>query len=343
MTKRTPLLVFLLMISLGLYQAYFFLGTPPSSEKTYKIIDIDQGATFREVTELLHNKVLITSPVSFRLLGKITQNETKIKPGEYRLHRAMRPMEVLSILVEGAVLAHRVVIPEGMASKEIALVLENAELVDAEAFVQVVHDKAFVQEMGFEGDSLEGYLFPDTYDLNKKTSPEKIVERMVKKFEKVYEDVFSRQAASLGMTRGEVITLASIIEKETANPSERTVISAVFHNRLRRKMRLQSDPTVIFSLAKFNGNITRKDLFNKSPYNTYRVAGLPPGPISNPGKAAIYAALNPADSEYLFFVSKNNGSHYFSKTLREHNRAVQKYQLKKNDEAMCRTCGEEDG
>ncbi len=343
MGKRSiPFVLSLLLIG-GLIQAYLFLQKPSSSEAIYRTIEIDTGATFIEVTRLLKQDELIASPISFRLLGKLTQNESRIKPGEYRLHRAMRPMEILDTLVQGDVLKYTVVIPEGTASREIGKILESAGLIDADLFYETAHNKVLIQSLGFEGDSLEGYLFPDTYHFTKQTSAEQVVGMMTRQFQAVYDKSFSEQAEKLGLSQQEVLTLASIIEKETGTPSERTIISGVFHNRLKRKMRLQSDPTVIFSLVDFDGDIRKKDLLNNSPYNTYRVAGLPPGPISNPGREAIYAALFPADVDYIFFVSKNNGEHHFSTTLREHNEAVRKYQRKENDEAMCRTCGGEGG
>ncbi len=195
--------------------------------------------------------------------------------------------------------------------------------------MKVVEDPTLMAEFGIEGESLEGYLFPDTYQFAKRTPPHEIVRRMVTQFQTVYDESFRKRAAQLGMTLREVVTLASIIEKETGNASERGLISAVFHNRLKKKMRLQSDPTVIFALTDFNGNLTKKDLSAPSPYNTYRFIGLPPGPIANPGKESLYAALYPANVDYLYFVSKNDGTHFFSKNLREHNGAVNKYQRRR--------------
>ena len=343
MGKRVLLFFPILFAGGILLLGVLFLARPPSTDRRPQTVDIPHGATFLDITEQLHREGLISSPRAFLLLGRLTGRERAVKPGEYRLHRAMRPMDLLDTLVRGDVVQHRVVIPEGAASREIAAILEAADLLEAGAFYDAVHDPAFAAALGIDGASLEGYLFPETYHFRKHTPARQVARRMVMQFRTVYNDAFRARAAALGMTEHEVVTLASIIEKETALPSEREVISAVFHNRLKRKMRLQSDPTVIFSLADFDGDLRRKDLFNPSPYNTYRVAGLPPGPIANPGRAAIHAALYPAEVDYLFFVSKNNGSHHFSKTLAEHNLAVQKYQLKKNDEVMCRTCGKEDG
>jgi len=338
MIKRL-LLLFALCAAIALsLQAFFFLQKAPSSKKAYQILEIASGESFRSVSKRLKREGLITSAVAFRLLGRFSRLDTQIKPGEYRLHRAMKPSEILKALVEGKVLQHRIVIPEGTASREIGLLLEEAALLPSETFEQAVHNPELASELGLSAGNLEGYLFPETYHFQKNTPAEQIVKRMVRQFQSVYDESFQKRAEALGMTQQEVVTLASIIEKETGLGTERALISAVFHNRLKRKMRLQSDPTVIFSLADFDGNLRRKDLFNPSPYNTYRIAGLPPGPISNPGREALYAALHPAESDALFFVSRNNGSHHFSKTLAEHNRAVRKYQLMKNDEVMCRSC-----
>ena len=290
------------------------------------------------MTGLLAEEGLITSEFSFRLFGKLTGQETQIKPGEYRLHRAMTPEALLETLVRGEILQYQVVIPEGKSLKEIAEILERAGLVEAEIFLAMGRDPQIIQALGFDGDSLEGFLFPETYRFTKQIPPDQIVARIASQFKLVYDDSYKKQASILGMTQREVVTLASIIEKETAVPEERIIVSAVFHNRLKKKMRLQSDPTVIFSLDNFNGNLTRKDLKHASPYNTYYVRGLPPGPIASPGRGAIHAALYPADVDYLYFVSKKNGTHYFSLTLKEHNAAVRKFQLGKKGKTACPSC-----
>ncbi len=336
MTK--PAIILLCLFGIVAYQGYRFLERTPSSDKSDTRIDIPQGASFGEVTERLGEEGLITSQFSFRLLGKLTKRETRIKPGEYRLNRAMRPMDLLDTLVRGDIVQYPIVIPEGLSSRQIAEVFQTAGLVEAETFMQWVRDEPFIRALGFEGDSLEGYLFPETYHFSKQASPKQILTRIVNQFKTIYEASFHQRADELGMTQKEVVTLASIIEKETAVPVERTTVSAVFHNRLKKKMRLQSDPTVIFSLADFDGNLTRAHLKNNSPYNTYRFSGLPPGPIANPGREAIYAALHPEAVDYLYFVSKNNGTHFFSRTLEEHNAAVRKFQIERHQEAACPGC-----
>ncbi len=331
------LFLFSLLVSVAAVQGIFFLKNAPSSIEVYKVIDIPEGASFGEATALLHQEGLLTKPLYFNLLGKWTRSEKNIKPGEYAFHTAMRPMELLEMLVRGKILQHPVTIPEGATSAQIGNALEEARLLSAEVFLKVVQDPLLLKEFGIEGETMEGYLFPDTYYFAKRTPPFEIVKRMVVQFQTVYNESLRKRADALGMTQREVVTLASIIEEETASPPERPLISAVFHNRLKKKMRLQSDPTVIFSMTDFNGNLTKKNLQVPSPYNTYRFGGLPPGPISNPGRESLYAALFPADVDYLYFVSRNDGTHFFSATLRDHNNAVRKFQKRKR-QVTCLLC-----
>ena len=211
MKKRFALVFLFLTVGVGLFQAYLFIHKAPSSEAIYKIIEIEPGSTFLEVTDLLKQEALLASPVSFRLLGKITRNESKIKPGEYRLHSAMPPMELLDTLVRGDIVTYRIVIPEGTSSKEIGKILEKSDILDAEVFYRAAQDKAIIRKLGFDVESLEGYLFPDTYYFSKRIAPEKILRQMTRQFRAVYDDEFAKKAEELGMTQQEVLTLASII------------------------------------------------------------------------------------------------------------------------------------
>ena len=321
------------LVAAAAIRGVLFLNNSPSTIEFYKTVEVSEGASFGAVSDLLAKEELITNRLYFRLLGKFTGSEKRIKPGEYALSMTMRPTEILDLLVKGRILQHEVIIPEGSTSRQIGKVLEEARLLPADVFEKVIQDPSLMSELGTEGENLEGYLFPNTYQFPKRTPPAEIVKRMVNQFMTVYDESFRERAIQLRMTQREVATLASIIEEETASPSERALISAVFHNRLKKKMRLQSDPTVIFSLVDFKGRLTKKNLSVPSPYNTYRFRGLPPGPISNPGRDALYAALYPANVDYLFFVSKNDGTHYFSKTLKDHNWAVHKYQKRKTADA----------
>jgi UPF0755 protein len=212
---------------------------------------------------------------------------------------------------------------------QIAAEIARLELADADAFRRLANDSEMAAALGHGVGRLEGYLFPETYYFAKDVTPRKIIETMVGRFDAQFSEAWRRRAAQLKMSVHEVVTLASMIEKETGAAQERALISSVFHNRLKKKMRLESDPTVIYGLKEFDGNLTRKDLMTPSPYNTYLIAALPQGPIANPGRPALEAALFPAQSDYLYFVSKQDGTHLFSRTYREHSAAVLKYQLRR--------------
>jgi len=257
----------------------------------------------------------------------MTGRRLSVKAGEYRLSSRMAPLEVLDILSRGKIIPHYVTIPEGFTLTQIAEVLEKNGLAERAKFLAVATDPDIVKTYGLPGRTLEGYLYPDTYRFSPGQQTVSIVEAMVKRFFYVIGSFEERIIAS-GMTLNQIITLASLIEKETGKAEERDVIASVFLNRLKKGMRLESDPTVIYGIAGFDGNLTKEDLARPSPYNTYVIQGLPPAPIASPGKEAIRAVLFPAQTDYLYFVSKNDGSHHFSKTLTEHNRAVNTYQRK---------------
>lgn len=291
-----------------------------------KIIDIAPGMSLHEVVDVLSSEGLLEHPVLFEILARVTGHDRKIIPGEYELHAGMSPLDILSRLVQGRVLLHSVTIPEGYTMAQIAVALEQQGLVDPVEFLHACRDSAFLRTLAIEAPSLEGYLFPDTYFFTKSMSPHEMIRMFVQRFHEVFTPELQSRAREIGMSVQEVLTLASVIEKETSLDRERALISGVFHNRLRRKMPLQSDPTVIYALKDFDGNLRKRDLILESPYNTYRIVGLPPGPIANPGKASILAALYPARTDYIYFVSRNDGSHQFSVTLDEHNAAVQRFQ-----------------
>jgi len=201
---------------------------------------------------------------------------------------------------------------------------------ESDAFLSKVMDPGFAAAKGIAGRSLEGYLFPDTYFFPRNTEIERIIQTLLDRFNAVYSPEWTDRSRRVGLTRHEVVTLASIIEKETGVAEERARISSVFHNRLKKGMRLQSDPTVIYGIKNFNGNITREHLNTPTPYNTYQIGGLPPGPIASPGRAALWAVLFPEETDFLYFVARGDGTHQFSKSLAEHNQAVRRYQLGKS-------------
>lgn len=291
-----------------------------------KIVVIPDGATFQQAATLLEGEQLIRSRSAFLLLGKSQEADRRIHPGEYELNAAMAPAEILAKLLAGRVVLHAVTIPEGYTINQIADVLDEHRITNRAEFLRLTSDKSFISTLGISVGTAEGYLYPDTYRFARPTAAKDVIKTMVEQLGHVMTPEWKARANDIHLTVHEVLTLASVIEKETGAGEERPHISSVFHNRLRRKIPLQSDPTVIYGLPSFDGNLHKKDLSHPSPYNTYRWAGLPPGPIANPGAQSIRAALYPAPSAYLYFVSKNDGTHQFSATLVEHNRAVEKYQ-----------------
>ena len=326
--------LFVLTISLFVVtQGAIFLYRVPQPRgevRIQKVLVISEGETLRDTARRLYQQGLITRTEPFILAGKILAIEHRVIPGEYEIHNQMSPLDILRLLKDGLVIQYQVTIPEGFSLVQIALLLEEKGLVQADAFIQRAQDPKFIRSLGYEEDSLEGYLFPESYYFPKRIKIDEILRGLLREFEKTYTPDMAARAEVLGMTRHEVVTLAAMIEKESSVDSERPLVSAVFHNRIRKGIRLQSDPTVIYAIPNFDGNLTRRHLRTPSPYNTYTVKGLPLGPIANPGKASLLAALYPASVKYLYFVSKNDGTHYFSLTLREHNRAVRRYQQKRS-------------
>jgi len=307
----------------GLWYA-LYITTPAPGTGTVTVV-IPRGAGVRRIGALLAEHKLIGNDIRFLILARLTHAGTRLQAGEFSIPRGLRPAEVLELLARGKAVQHPVTIPEGLTMEEVAQVFADKGWVNKTKFLALCREPAFIHHLGIQQNQLEGYLFPDTYALVRdKSDAKSIITQMVHRFLRVWKEIAPEKKSSLNRHR--IVTLASIVEKETANPAERPLIARVFLNRLQKSMRLQSDPTVIYGLPDFNGNLTRKDLRRATPYNTYVINGLPPGPICNPGRAAMEAVLYPADSTALYFVSKNNGSHYFSTTLREHNRAVRRYQ-----------------
>jgi UPF0755 protein len=327
--KRIVGIAFLLVFSAAgilFFSTALYLRTPSDVKGVKKTINIRRGMTFREVAHLLRDGEIIKGSRRFILWGRLSGAYPKIKAGEYELSADMTPLQVLDSLTKGRVKQHRASIPEGYTVSQIAEILDSKGITNREAFLERCFSPQYVSSLGIEPDSLEGYLFPDSYLLSRDLEPEDVIETMVGRFRQVYTHQYSERAKELGFSDYEILTLASMIEKEAAIPRERFLVSSVYHNRLKRNMRLYSCPTVIYGIKNFDGNLTKRDLERYTPYNTYLIRGLPPGPICNPGKEAIVAALYPATTEYLYFVSKNDGSHHFSSTFKEHNMAVWKYQ-----------------
>ncbi len=308
----------------------YYARTPVDSRQRNaqpSVFVINPGENFRSITRRLADSGLIRSPFKFRLFARLNGQDKRIKAGEYRLSSTQSPQKILATLIEGKVILYRLTIPEGYTLKQIARSAADAGLTDTNAFLRAANDPRLIQSLKIDAASLEGYLFPDTYHFPRTAQPSTIIRAMVHRLRAIFTPAWKAAAREKKLTIHQVLTLASIIEKETGDPGERALISSVFHNRLKKGMRLESDPTVIYGISDFDGNLTRKHLRTPNPYNTYLNTGLPPGPIANPGAAAIKAALFPAKTRYLFFVARKDGTHQFSTSFAAHKRAVKKYQL----------------
>jgi len=319
-------LLVIIWIILGLF--YFQASRPVSDNNQLQTFEIKHGMTLNKVSKELSHQGLIRSSSAFQAIALLQEKQKLIMVGEYNISPSMLPMEILQRITSGKTILHPVTIPEGYRIIEIGDILEKNGLADKEMFIKQTKNIELLK--GIAKISLEGYLFPETYHFGKFTNEKSIVKIMVDTFqERALNKKFLNRASEMGFSYHEIITLASLIEKETGKDSERKQISSVFHNRLKKNMLLQTDPTVIYAIENFDGNIKKRHLKIDSPYNTYRYKGLPPGPISSPGLKSIIAALYPANTSNLYFVSRRDGSHQFSSTLNEHNQAVEKYQLRK--------------
>jgi UPF0755 protein len=335
-------LLFLLVVLGALGLAWFHETQWPvrSTEQPPQSLMVNPGDGVRDVGRQLRDLGLVRHPEVFRALVVWRGDTAKLRAGEYELTGSMSLDDIVTKLVKGDVVRRAVTFPEGSDLEAMARLAAARGLV-MEDFLKAARDPAPIRDLDPEAKDLEGYLFPDTYDITRRPDPAAdMVGRMVKRFREVIQPELPRVQAS-GMTLREVVTLASVVELETARPDERPRIAAVFRNRLKFRMPLQTDPTVIYALKKrggYDGNIHRGDLDIDSPYNTYRYPGLPPGPIASPGREAIRAVLQPADVKDLYFVSRNDGSHQFSASLADHNRAVFQYQ--KNRAALASPAAE---
>lgn len=311
------------------YLSYVFTPAPSQLNETVTVI-IPKGSSVREIAQILADKKLVKNDIRFQILTRSKKKGARLQAGEFQLSTGQRPGAVIDALASAHPIQHSVTIPEGKSVQEVAeIVCTTDGWCEKDDFISLAQDPQFISSLGLDGvSSLEGYLFPETYFFTRDdVDAKKIITMMVHHFHKVWGSLAQKQFSF--DDDGDTIILASIIEKETGSRGERAKIAGVFANRLKKGMRLQSDPTVIYGLSDYSGAITKKDLKTPHPYNTYIIGGLPPTPICNPGREAVAAALHPEKHDYLYFVSQNDGSHYFSRTLKEHNRAVYKYQRKK--------------
>ena len=323
------LTVGILLVFLGALKASV-LVLPPEETSREVVVSIPAGASISQIGNILEESGVIKSGFIFawtaRVRAYMDEKPVVLKAGEMALDPSLPVWEVMDLIAKGTYKLYPFTIPEGRNMFEIAAMVEKGGFGSAQKFIELCRDPNFIKSLNLDADSLEGYLFPDTYSFPKGTSMKVIIKTMTDSFWRVWVK-YDGLAQKLGLNRHEVITLASIVEKETGAALERPMIAAVFFNRLAKGMKLQTDPTVVYGVDDYDGVITKKHLRTRHPYNTYVINGLPPGPIANPGEAAITAVVKPDIVPYLYFVSRNDGSgtHDFSKTLADHNRKVRRY------------------
>lgn len=327
-TAVVLILVILLAGFILAWQQVNFLLSPVSAEKKQVQINIPQGAAAGIIGTQLENAGIIRSGLAFRLYVAYNKQGALLRAGEHLLDPGLSTPAVIDHIIKGRMKMYRVTVPEGLTMTQTAKVLASSGLVEEGRLLKLFKDPELVGLIGQKEGSPEGYLYPETYFFTAGISARDMVRAMLNRFEKVWAK-YAHLTGRINMSRHEIITLASIIEKETGASQERPLIAAVFLNRLKKRMRLQSDPTVIYGLKDFNGNLTRKHLETYSPYNTYMIKGLPPGPVASPGEESIKAVFFPADVTFLYFVAKNDGTHHFSSNLAAHNRAVNLYQKRR--------------
>lgn len=320
------IILFTAIIFFGYTQFQNVITSEVSEQET--VVIIPSNASTSEIANLLYDKKIVSNPFLFKLYARISGFESKLQAGEYKFSGHVSLKDIKEKLTTGQVVYIKFTIPEGYTVEQIANLLEKKGLIDKEKFFDCINSESFSYEYlpppGSEG-RLEGFLFPDTYKIAKGFSEKQIIELMLARFDEVFIDEWHQRVEELDMSVLEIVTLASIIEREAKIESDRPIISSVFHNRIKKGMYLESCATIQYALGEVKDVLLYEDLAIESPYNTYKSAGLPPGPIAACGKAALKAALYPEATKYLFFVAKKDGSHYFSKTLAEHNTAKRKY------------------
>ena len=329
---------FLFLVALGVLAAAGIGGTlyKRTSEpfKGYEgaeqFVTIEPGSGTRTIGQRLIAAGVVRSDAIFRAALWRTGRARSLQAGEFRFDRPMTPTEVIDKIARGDVYNRRITFPEGLNIQEMARIYEQQKFGTAAAFIEAARDASAIRDIDPIATDLEGYLFPETYSMPRETTAAKLVSLMVGRFRQLFTADMQQAASALQLTPRQAVTLASLVEKETAMPAERPMVAAVYLNRLKIGMGMQADPTVIYALqraGRYTGNLRRDDLSFDSPYNTYRYAGLPPGPIASPGLASLQAAVAPANVDFLYFVSRNDGSHVFARTLAEHNENVRQYQV----------------
>lgn len=319
-------LIFILFILSGLYIfSRFFLPLQEDSRSEPVYLKIKTGSTVTIIAESLATHGIISSSDDFIFMTKLFGNVKKLKAGGYHLHKGQSAYKAMKIIVNGKVSTITVVIPEGLSSYEIASIFSKKLELDSTSIIDLINDPTFISSFDLSERSLEGYLYPNTYSFFWGISEQEAIQTLVKEFQKQFVDSLKQIVLDQGWTVHNIVTLASIIEGEAMIDNERPIISAVYHNRLKRGIPLQADPTIQYIIPDGPRRLLKRDLKIDSPYNTYLYAGLPPGPVNNPGIRSIIAAIYPSDAEYIYFVAKGDGSHIFSNTLKEHLAAKAKF------------------
>ena len=326
-------LVFAVLALLLLSSWFSFVMVSPKKEAgTEVVFEVARGENASSIAQNLKEKGLIRKKWAFILGYRLFYASKSLKAGEYVIRFPSSTKDVLGLITEGRVLLYPVTIPEGLTRLETADHIQATFGVSASDFLRASMETNLIEDLDSKARDLEGYLFPETYHFVRGSRAEDVVAAMITQFKDVFDVQWQKKASDMGMSVREVVILASLIEKETSVAEEGSLVSAVFHNRLKKRMKLDCDPTIIYVLkqeGRFRDRLRSKDLRLDSPYNTYLYPGLPPGPIANPGKDSLWAAVEPAEADYLYFVSKNDGSHHFSLTFREHQNAVLRYQKRK--------------
>lgn len=302
---------------------FLYARLPIDSAKTTTVlVDVPTGSSLMKVINILGDAGLVKQKLLFHVLVAIKGGARSIRAGEYELTTSLSPSELVDKLIHGDIKKYPVTIHEDYSLKQVAERLKKYKLIHEDAFFQLAERKEFLSSLGIRGDSIEGYLFPDTYFFNRSMTTRQIMRIMVERFWSKISPEMINQAAEKGLNTHQFVTFASLVGKESGYSAEKPMIAAVFYNRLKKGIPLQSDPTTVYDLKDFNGKILRRHYKRKSPYNTYIIRGLPPGPIANPGLDSFQAVLRPADVNYLYFVSQKDGTHFFSSSLVAHNDAI---------------------
>lgn len=329
--RALKLLIFFLVpitVALGtlLYLNTVFSLPMNARDPSTALFEVLPQQSLKAVSKELENQGLIRHAWAFNIMAQVKKQDTAIRAGEFELSKSMTPEQILHRIVNGPMFGRKVTVKEGVSIRDIGILIEQAGVGSKSEFDAALQDQNLLRTTGVRAQSFEGFLFPDTYEFSRSTPAAKVIQTMVTRFNQAWTTEFEDRAQNLKMTKNEVLTLASIVEKESGNSKEQPLIASVFHNRLKRGMRLQADPTVIYGIPNYNGNITKEDLLTPTPYNTYVIDGLPPGPIANPGLSAIRATLYPLETPFLYFVADGTGNHIFSEDLGDHNRAVNEHQ-----------------